>query len=631
MLTFGSTSSATRNLPFNMQATLEELFANLTLQRASSEVERRRDDAAVNASATSPSARRSEGERPSPGTIPSDTFEGHSSPDGSECSSTNQCGASASEAMECGAGFAGGDEGDVEQYQKATTESSVMSIVRQLQEILQEDGPTPEDYLMEALGPAQARVILEEYGTLAAFLDRRPGFRVLHQDLYTFMCYEDPEEYDEQCDRSSLVKGEATAASFKESSKMYYNSGRRRASLCHGERRPARSSSSSSSSSYESALDTEGEGDERRGSPVKDGFLQVFSRPRQSRAWQGAKSTRDVGVQVTTWDRDSIAKLEYTLEKRKAEIKELQEALRDLQLFQALELQELRSSVSKLLKRAAPPRPWCVTATAKMRSVVTEKNATAGGAACRQDSPFPWPWSLLPERCPAFRPRPDYHQRGPAIDPMLPPLFMGERRSKRSLKRSLVPEFQDLPCRAPRPRPGPTVDKKCRRSAKQPPFPGFPEIPNRHLRSQPPPSVDKKPRGSHKRPAVLELPEPRGRERRPQRGSSVDNNFRRSAKQSTEPEFPGHPGRQAHAASPCPESESVQSGHGGRPTKSRVEQHMWATECRVTKDHTNQTDAQNRGQADASRRPRDALTKMNINAIVALMLGHSESTSHTKP
>lgn len=627
-LTFGSTSSATRNLPSNMQATLEELFANLTLQRAPSEDKRRRcDEVAGNASEQSASKRRSEGERPrTPETASSDTHKDLPSPAATKLSSGMDYGTSASEVVQSGTSFTGEAEGDVEQERRAISETNVASIVNQMRDILRENGPTQEDDLLEALGPSQTRVILEAHGTLTAFLDQRPGFRVLCEDLYTFVYYQDPEEDDEACGRSTLVKIEATTA--PNDSSVVRNSGRQQAAAGDGGPQRVRSNSSSSDS-YESAVDGEEEERESRRYPLKNGFTRVPSRPRHSRAGQVVKHMRDAEVQTQAWYPNPIAELEYTLQKRKAEITELQEALKTLQLSQARELQQLRTSISKLLKRPPPTPPWSVTGAAKTRIGVNERKPTAAFGACVQDSLLPRPWALRP-RHPPLRPKPE-KQRALAIDPRSQPLPSVDKKSRRSLKRPPLPEFLELPGRVQRHHSGPTVDKKFRRSAK--PTPEFPELPSRDSRlRRRVPSLDRKSRRSLKRPPMDEFPELPGRERRHSSGPTVDKKPKKSVKQSPEPEFPGTPGRQTPAPAQCPELQSISSSPpGGYATRSRTEQQVSRTPRRAANEQPNNVELENRSRADNSRRPQDGFSRMNFNAIVALMLGHPDATSQAKP
>ncbi|KAL1486704.1 hypothetical protein MTO96_008777 [Rhipicephalus appendiculatus] len=481
-----------------MQATLEELFANLTLQRGSSERERRRCvEEEGNAPEPSVSRRRSEErivEQARPKFSKAEQF-----------SQTKQ-------------------EGDVEQKpREAISETDAASILKQIREILQENGPTQEVDLLEALGPSQIRLIIEAHGTLTAFLDRCPGFRVVREDLYTFVYYQDPEEEDEAAGRSSFVKIGATTASCEDSS-VECNGGRLQAAA--GDAGPRRiRSTSSSSDSYESAVEGEEEGARKASIPIEE-----------------------------------------------------------------------RIQSGTLTSSPFPSRTSC-QANARRRGPDAEK------------------------------------QRALAFDPRSQPLASVDKRSRRSLKRPQFPEFPELPGRVQRHHSGPTVDKKFRRSVKQ--SPEFPELQSRDARPRHRvPSVDRKSRRSLKRPPVEEFPELPGRERRRRAGPTFDKKPKRSAKQSPEqesPESPESPSRQTSASAPYPGFQSVMSSPSGYATRSRTERPVSRTARRAAQEQPNNTEQENRSRTDNSRRRQDGSSRMNFNAIVALMLGHPESTSQAKP
>ncbi|KAH7979588.1 hypothetical protein HPB49_009989 [Dermacentor silvarum] len=85
-----------------------------------------------------------------------------------------------------------------EQERKAPTESDVENIVCQLRELVHEKDPSQD--LMEALSPLQAQLILQAYGTLSAFQDRRQEYHVVHENLHSFMYYKEPDnEADRVC------------------------------------------------------------------------------------------------------------------------------------------------------------------------------------------------------------------------------------------------------------------------------------------------------------------------------------------------------------------------------------------------------------------------------------------------
>ncbi|KAL1486705.1 hypothetical protein MTO96_008778 [Rhipicephalus appendiculatus] len=346
-----------------MQATLEELFANLTLQRGSSEREQRRC-VEEEGNAPAPSGFQASFRSPRPERIAEQARPKFSKAE--PFSPTKQ--------KVTWSKSRGG----------AISETDAASILKQIREILQENGPTQEDDLLEALGSSQTRVIIQAHGTLTAFLDRRPGFRVVREELYTFIYYQDPEEEDEAAGRSSSVKVGGATASCQESSVECTGRRLQAAAGDAGHRRMR--SNSSSSDSYESAVEGEEEERERRRYPLRNGFARMPSRPRHSRAGRAIKQMRDAEVQTQVWYPNPIAELEYTLQKRKAEITELQEALKALQLSQARELQQLRTSISKLLKRPPPTPPWSVTGGNEYshRRVRNEANCRSRGKRAGQ-------------------------------------------------------------------------------------------------------------------------------------------------------------------------------------------------------------------------------------------------------
>lgn len=335
-----------------------------------------------------------------------------------------------------------------EPYPKAVTDSDVADIVRQLRELLQENGPSQEEDLLKALSPSQAQLILEAYGTLTAFLDQRPGFRVLHEDLYSFVYYEEPGDEDEESSCSSLVRDGATAVS-RLACSMKYDSRRHYAVARDGRPRRARTNSSSSSS-YESAMDGE-EGDEENHQRyrMKDVCSQVPSRSDcQPRARQVARQTRDAEVQTQEWDATEMAELELTLSKREAEIAKLKQRLKNLDESHAREMQKLRMKVVKLIKRP-PSEPLRSAAKVKSsRTTLNDRKPTATDGACIHESAQPRLRRLLRQRSPPPRPKPEDKPRAQVVDP--------------------------------RPRPVPAlIESKLRRTTKRPPVPEFPEVPER--------------------------------------------------------------------------------------------------------------------------------------------------------
>ncbi|KAL3174581.1 hypothetical protein MRX96_001038 [Rhipicephalus microplus] len=444
----------------------------------------------------------------------------------------------------------------------AVFETNAASILKQIREVLQEHGPTQENYLLEALGPSLTHVIFEEHGTLSAFLHRYPGFQVVRKDLYMLVYYQDFKE-GEAGGRSFLAQSGATPSSEKTLAEC---PGRHQLAEAADLRSRSVCSNSSSSDPYESAVDGEEER-ERRPCSLKNSFTGVPSRPRAPRSRRAGKRMRDAEVQTQLWYPNPVAELEYTLQKRKAEIGELQEALKNLQLSQARELQQLRTTISKLLKKPPPTPQWSNTGATNTLNDENEWKPTA--AACAQDS-------LLPESR-ARRPR--YASFRSSFPPATE---FPERRSRNSRPRHRRP----------------SVDRKSRRSLTRVPVEEFREFPG--------------PERSHRSRPRLDKP-------------------KRMAQQSPKQKFSESPGYQTSASVPGPLFQSVTSSPGGYATRSRSEKQASATARSGSQEHSRDTERGNRCRTDNSHWHQDEFSRMNFNAIVALMLGHPQSTSQAKP
>ncbi|KAH6943591.1 hypothetical protein HPB50_024778 [Hyalomma asiaticum] len=528
---FDSTSSATRISPSNVQETLEQLFADLKLQLGSNEGQRQCDRVAGNTPRKLPGPlsevlrmrRRTQG----------DQFETHS-PDLIEPLSTKQFGTSAellsTEAAESGAGFAAGAEGGVEEKPRGIDLYTQVNIVRQVQEIIQENGPLQEGELLQTLCPSQARMILEAYGTLAAFLERQPGFAILHKGASKFIYCRDLIEGGDSS-HSSFMERTIKPGPSEDVSKNY-KIGQLRAASGDGPPQPVWCNSSSNISTE----DIEEEEEELPALLIKEGSPLAPSHPLHSIDRQRVTLVCDAEAQTLGSSPEWLSELEYTLEQQNDEIADLQEVLKDLQLSPARETKDLREEVFKQLKRPAPPPPWSVTAERKMRSVVNEQTLTAAGGSCAEDSPLPPPGSLVCARCPSFRPKQEGKQRASAVYPNLSPLFTGDKEPRGPLKRPPVPQFPEHPGMASEPQAGPTVDKKMRMSAEPPVAPDFSELPSPADHIDPLLSGNKS-EGSLKRPPVSEVREVAVDEARSLPGPTVDKKSGISAEPSAGPEF----------------------------------------------------------------------------------------------
>ncbi|KAH7950346.1 hypothetical protein HPB49_022720 [Dermacentor silvarum] len=280
---FGPKSINTSSSPSNMRENLPELSALLTTLPEAAEGERR-GDGAGNTTEPPFSGRFSKGELlTTPVPILTDKCKARASSYSPKPSGRNQCEETASDVAENATGFIKEEEVtlDVKPESKALSESDL--VVRKVREDLQEKGPAKEDDLCEGLlCPSPAHLLLE--GTLTAFLDRWPEFRVVHEVLYSLAYYQDPEDHN--CGPSFHVQdGAATGSCLAPSN----DSGRQHFVSVDGGPRRARVSPSSTSS-CESVMD--GEVEEQEKLRMKDGWSQVPSPPLcRSRALQALQKT----------------------------------------------------------------------------------------------------------------------------------------------------------------------------------------------------------------------------------------------------------------------------------------------------------------------------------------------------
>ncbi|KAH7980995.1 hypothetical protein HPB49_020690 [Dermacentor silvarum] len=437
-----------------MKPSLVELFAFHTLKQKPNEGERR-CDVARNAREAATSKPYMKGELL---TTPRTT----SSSDSSKPSDRKQYEASASGAVENQTSFIEEEQVIVREKPepKALTESNMVDIVKQLREFLQDNGPSQEDDLLKALSPSKAQQIIEVYGTLTAFLDRHPGFRVLHEHLYSFVYYQHPE--DDECDRSFLVHDGASTGSFLASTS---DSGRQYKVACDDESRSARASSSSSS--YYSDDSSYGD-DKQEKRQMKNGWTQVPSLPRwESRALQAVPETCNAEAQTHGWDLTRFTEMESKVKTSDAKIAELNDRLRTLQESHAREAQQLHAKIDELLEGTAQaPLPNAVEVTNNRPAMNQQRPTDTNGVRAQ----------VIPQA-----PRPPLRQRYPPPRPksQLKPHALPIGAKPRPVPRTL-PQPVPQPVPRPVPRPVPPVDDKTFiKSAKRPPMPKFHEFPGR--------------------------------------------------------------------------------------------------------------------------------------------------------
>ncbi|KAH6920826.1 hypothetical protein HPB50_028185 [Hyalomma asiaticum] len=165
---------------------------------------------------------------------------------------------------------------------KSLSDTDVMDIVRSMRQLLLEKGPLQENELAKVVSPTHAKLVLEVHESMTAFLSRHPGFVVVHEDLYSFVYYEDPD--DEGEDRSTsqteheVITGPSSSAST--------NSGRQDAAASDGG--PHGATTSSSRPPHQST--TEGEQHEEKHALKNAGTLEKY--PPRSRAMRRRKTSK---------------------------------------------------------------------------------------------------------------------------------------------------------------------------------------------------------------------------------------------------------------------------------------------------------------------------------------------------
>ncbi|XP_077524889.1 uncharacterized protein LOC144136441 isoform X2 [Amblyomma americanum] len=569
-LSFGSSSGACTNLPSNMQANLTDLFALLKRQQQAHVDEPHYD---ANGNTTGWSAHKNARKDdllmyPESGL---GTYSARSSPDSTQLSDGKEF----QEVGEDDSSSICVDDvpvDDESEYQ-VLTDADVADIVRQLRDFLQENGPSQEDDLLKVLSAQQARQVLSEYSTLANFVDRHPGFRQLHEELHSFLYYQDPEDDDDDdCDYYStptVAPGGAHNGLPSLAGSKKVGSGEepeQPTAADDGGPRGARASSCSSTS-YESAVEDEVEEKGKKVVSLKDGSSQTPSRPRcLSRALQAVQLTRDTEAQTEGWDPAQFAELELMLKKRNNEISELQERLASLQEDHAREMQQLHLKIEELQNRplvapSSPSQPLQNEADQEVNNhhVVDEEEGED-----EVESP-----------------------RG----------AVATIREAGDLGNGEVGQ-----CQLPQAQPSPLLLRR-----KSPPVRAEPE--------------DVKLR-------VLSI-EPRPRPV----GPPADHKGKRTGglyialDRSQVPEFYDLHWHMERSAAPCSDVESMYSSRGGSPTKSKTEQQIMKIVQMVKKQQPNYTELEIRRHVDYVRHSQGGFSRMTFNHIVALVLGHMKTTA----
>ncbi|KAH6920047.1 hypothetical protein HPB50_028964 [Hyalomma asiaticum] len=250
---------------------------------------------------------------------------------------------------------------------KSLSDTDVMDIVRSMRQLLLAKGPLQENELANVVSPTQAKLVREVQESMTAFLSRHPGFVVVHEDLYSFVYYEDPEVEGEDRSTSQTEHEVITGPSSSGST----NSGGQDAAASDGG--PDGATISSSRPPHQST--TEGEQHEEEKRALKDAGMQEKYPPR-SRAMRSrrkkskAKSRRE-------WCQDSkIAETRSTNENRDSDVVHRQRK----QQAPKRSPEKVHQPRENLGGRPRVPRPgsWCSAAVQKKSPAKKEvKHASA--------------------------------------------------------------------------------------------------------------------------------------------------------------------------------------------------------------------------------------------------------------
>lgn len=111
---------------------------------------------------------------------------------------------------------------------------------------------------------------------------------------------------------------------------------------------------------------------------MKDGWSQVLSPPRLSRALQAAQDTCDAQALTQGWDPALFFEIQSTLQKRDAVAAELKGKLETLRESHASEVQELRVKIDMLLQTPSTEPMQCA-AEVKICTTKKEKPTSTNG------------------------------------------------------------------------------------------------------------------------------------------------------------------------------------------------------------------------------------------------------------
>ncbi|KAH6948274.1 hypothetical protein HPB50_023328 [Hyalomma asiaticum] len=569
------------------------------------------------------------------------------------------------------------------------TESEAMDIVRRLRHVLKKNGPSKEDDLLDTLSTSQAKIIINAYGTISAFLDWRPGFEVIRGNWHTFIYYKCTDDEDDildggiampftrRCNGSGLLHSVAGGG------------GPRRKGVI-----------SSDSPSHPTSAEGRGEKQKCR---IKDWRTQVPWIPRhQSRGLQAVQERCDAESRTGRCYKDHFPEVKSTLQKHDRDLKitELKGSRSIMRDGRGREAQQLLQNVERI--KTSPPQvtPQATPQARKARMqappqnvVEVKKNGSSRNAQERTQTSVakansslqpPWPRQSQRLQSPLRGPKANEKPRGSkpwhvsrqrgkppsshlkdrpkpsglplkSISPSsqlkeepktcalplksMPPSPRGkENLMPRVLPRKSMPRPRPLPRqRSPSPRPKRGGKPRAHAAGMV-----LPALPQRRSVSPPvrkaegntrtPPVGPVYKSQSTKRPGAPPNPRPTSEESPhaltkvpTSRPTPLVDGKIVSAKQSPVPVCHQVPGHKKQVAAARLDAESTPSSKVEPPAKSRAEQYMSRLVQMVKSNKPGYTEQEIRWRLDNLRRAQGGFSHKTLNEILALMLGHLEA------
>ncbi|KAH7981848.1 hypothetical protein HPB52_001267 [Rhipicephalus sanguineus] len=373
----GSTNSGPSNLPSHMKADPPGLSTRLEMQQKSEEDDPTKAGAASNRCSNDgsvPTAENAVSERRAAESIPHST----KPMDENELEDIAKNSTSDASSFNFEVNLITSEQAESD----ALTDSDAADIARLLRKALKKNGPSLEEDLLSALSPPQVQYVIHAYGTLTAFMDHRPEFKLAREGQYIFVYYEDVD--CEECDWSGQPDTQDEPNSGR------YSSGANDGGSQHSDDgEPEREQCSSSSSScYETAAEEQYEEDEKH--ELKDASCQVPLSSCHSRGLQTEQETSDADAQTKELDTSRFVELQSTLQSRDAYVTQLKERLEDVRQNQVSEVQQLRLKTEQLLTSPQAPTPHHVVSL-RNRTAKREKQPVDNRAHEEVHPPLPRP------------------------------------------------------------------------------------------------------------------------------------------------------------------------------------------------------------------------------------------------